>query len=659
MTALSCPALDPVPHTRRPAWTAALLTAASLVLSACAPWVAAPPPTEPPHAEAATGAPTAFTLHIAHINDHHSQLAPLANTELRLNGVPTRVELGGFARQVTAFNALAGTPNLLKLHAGDAITGTLYYTFFQGEADARLMNRICFDAFIPGNHEFDDGDAALRRLLDALADPAHQGDCPGTPTLSANIEPAPGTPLAPQGQPPLLQPWTVRTVGGQRVGLVGVTTTGKLASSSRPLASTRLRPEAEAAQAAIDALQAQGVRHIVLLSHIGHDNDRALVAQLRGVDVVIGGDSHTLLGDFGAVGLRSAGPYPTVATNRDGDPVCIGQAWEYAKAYGLMRIAFDAQGRVTQCGGQARLVVGEDFQRQDASGQWRALPKADARALAAQLSTQLTTPSTSDAAIHPTPPDPEAAKILAGYTREVAAQKARPIGQAPEALCLVRVPGEATPRSGGTPGCEAANRLARGSDVAQVVAEAFLRGSPRADFALQNAGGVRVPVPAGPLSMDTAFTLLPFTNTLLEFEITGAEMAAVLEDAVARHLDSATPSDGGHPYAAGLRWTLDMRQPWGQRFQQLEVRDKATGRWQPLQPDRTYVLVTHDFIGSGKDGYDRLGRLYDAGRYVNTYRLYTQTLVDHLQALGGVLRRPAPGDYAHQRVVTRAGVVLQ
>ena len=102
-----------------------------------------------------------------------------------------------------------------------------------------------------------------------------------------------------------------------------------------------------------------------------------------------------------------------------------------------------------------------------------------------------------------------------------------------------------------------------------------------------------------------------------------------------------------------------MRQPRGQRFQQLEVRDKATGRWQPLQPDQTYVLVTHDFIGSGKDGYDRLGRLYDAGRYVNTYRLYTQTLVDHLQALGGILRRPAPSDYAHQRVVTRAGVVLQ
>jgi 5'-nucleotidase/UDP-sugar diphosphatase len=58
-----------------------------------------------------------------------------------------------------------------------------------------------------------------------------------------------------------------------------------------------------------------------------------MAAQLSDVDVIIGGDSHTLLGDFSAIGIdASSGPYPTVVRNRDGDPVCIGQAWEYAKA---------------------------------------------------------------------------------------------------------------------------------------------------------------------------------------------------------------------------------------------------------------------------------------------------------------------------------------
>jgi hypothetical protein len=54
------------------------------------------------------------------------------------------------------------------------------------------------------------------------------------------------------------------------------------------------------------------------------------------------------------------------------------------------------------------------------------------------------------------------------------------------------------------------------------VAEAFLAASKRADFSLQNAGGVRVPLQAGGLSMNTAFTLLPFTNVLVEVELTGA-----------------------------------------------------------------------------------------------------------------------------------------
>jgi 5'-nucleotidase/UDP-sugar diphosphatase len=92
--------------------------------------------------------PVPFELTIAHINDHHSQLDAFAATELTLDGVPTQVELGGFARQTSTVQvAQAGTPNLLKLHAGDAMTGTLYYTFFKGKADARMMNTICFDAF--------------------------------------------------------------------------------------------------------------------------------------------------------------------------------------------------------------------------------------------------------------------------------------------------------------------------------------------------------------------------------------------------------------------------------------------------------------------------------------------------------------------------------
>ena len=360
-----------LPSSLRRAGLAALAIAA--LLGGCA--------TQGP-ATAPAPAAGSFELAIAHINDHHSQL-DAGSAELVLDGVPTQVELGGFARQTALFKSLVGTPNLLKLHAGDAMTGSLYYTFFKGRADARMMNTICFDAFVPGNHEFDDGDATLKAFLDELA----QGPCQ-TPTLSANIVPAPGTPLAPAGGKPYLQPMLIKEIGGVRVGLVGITIADKTRASSRPLASTQFLDETKSAQAAIDALTAQGVRHIVLMTHHGFDADQAMVSRLRGVDVVIGGDSHTLLGDFKAQGLASGGRYPTVIRNADGDTVCVGQAWEYAKAFGLMKVTFDAEGRVSRCDGQAALVIGDTFKRKDATGAWQPLAPAEGEALKTRLATQ-------------------------------------------------------------------------------------------------------------------------------------------------------------------------------------------------------------------------------------------------------------------------------
>jgi 5'-nucleotidase len=80
-----------------------------------------------------------------------------------------------------------------------------------------------------------------------------------------------------------------------------------------------------------------------------------MAAKLTDVDVIIGGDSHSLLGNFAAVGITSSsGSYPTVATNKDGKPVCIGQAWEYSKAFGLLNVQLNEAGEVKSCGGKAQ-----------------------------------------------------------------------------------------------------------------------------------------------------------------------------------------------------------------------------------------------------------------------------------------------------------------
>ncbi len=608
--------------------------ATTLMLTAC----------QTPLPSAAAGAGD-LELNIAHINDHHSNLEAHADFELSIDGVATRVTLGGFPRLTTLFKQHAALPRLLKIHAGDAMTGTLYHTLYSGEADAALMNTVCFDAFELGNHEFDEGDSGLRRFLDHL----RSGPC-GTSVLAANVKPTIGSPLAPRAAEDYVQPHISKKLAGLTVGIVGIEVRDKTMHSSRPLPDTLFLDEVESARKAIDELRAQGIRHIVLVTHQGYKADLAMAAQLSEVDVIIGGDSHTLLGDFSAVGISTAsGPYPTVVRNRDGDPVCIAQAWEYAKAFGLLKVRFDDQAKVLACSGELTLPIGDDFRQKNASGEFAPVDATRRRQIVARL-------PDGASAVRVVRPDPIAEAELARYASRLDDMKRQKIGIADEALCLVRVPGESTNRSSGLAGCETANQLARGSDIAQLVAEAYREASKLADIALQNAGGIRTAMRAGDVTFNTAYTVLPFTNVLYELQLTGREIVGVLEDALANHLDHGG-SDGSHPYAAGLRWDLDLSQARGSRLANLEVKLKASGAWRPLAMDSTYTVVTSDFLAGGGDGYAELAAVHRAGRSVNTYLHYTQTFVDYLLARGNV-RRPVRAEYSHKSVRTRTGEKL-
>jgi len=243
-------------------------------------------------------------LTILHINDHHSHLQADGRMDLTLAGERTRVRSGGFPALVTKFKDLAAqNKNVLKLHAGDAITGDLYYTLFKGKADAALMNEICFDAFALGNHEFDDGDAGLAAFLDELK----SGDCK-TEVLAANVKPEVGvSALAKTSATDYFTPHHVFERGGMKIGVIGIDIANKTKQSSSPDETTMFADELTTAQAEIDMLTAQGVQHIVLLPHYQYENDLALAKALKGVDVIIGGDSHTLLGDFADLGKTPPG----------------------------------------------------------------------------------------------------------------------------------------------------------------------------------------------------------------------------------------------------------------------------------------------------------------------------------------------------------------
>ncbi|MFC7160359.1 metallophosphoesterase [Pseudidiomarina halophila] len=201
---------------------------------------------------------TEFELTVAHVNDHHSNLLPREGTVIQVDGQAYQIETGGFARVVSQIDAIrANNPNVLAVHAGDAITGTLFYTLFEGAADAALMNEVCFDAFALGNHEFDNGDAGLKHFLDALA---LTQDC-RTEVLAANVRPEVGvSPLTPKTRWDSFKPYAIFQLQGEKVGLIGLDIAVKTKNSSQPDATTEFADELATAKYYIAELQQQGSR---------------------------------------------------------------------------------------------------------------------------------------------------------------------------------------------------------------------------------------------------------------------------------------------------------------------------------------------------------------------------------------------------------------
>lgn len=570
-----------------------------------------------------TGTAGAAELVILHINDHHSHLQADGGMDLELAGERTRVRSGGFPALAAKFRELeAGGDAVLKLHAGDAITGDLFYTLFKGAADAALMNEICFDAFALGNHEFDDGDTGLAAFLDELA----KGDC-GTAVLAANVHPKVGeSPLAKTSATDYFKPYEIFERGGMRIGVIGIDIATKTKQSSSPDESTKFSNELKAARKNIKKLKREGVNAVILLTHYQYANDIELAKKLKGVDVIIGGDSHTLLGDFADVGLNSEGPYPTLVKGKDGNTVCVAQAWQYAQIVGELVVEFDDDGKVVDCSGTPHMPLADSFKRKNAEGKRVELEGGARDAVIAAVNAHPNLAITAE--------DSRVAATLAGFSSRVDELKAEVIGEVASPLCLERIPGQGRSKL-----CDASATAAQGSDISNLVAHAFRDMSRTADIAIQNGGGVRTDVKDGPFSIGDAYKLLPFSNTLVVLDMNGAEIRQVLEEALDYALNPEG-SSGAYPYAAGLRWTVDASRPMGQRFSNIEFKGPGGNSWRPLDDGRTYSVVTNDYIAAGRDGYLTFKTVTDDGRVVDTYLDYAQSFVDYVRARGTIDKLP-------------------
>ncbi len=182
------------------------------------------------------------TVKILHMNDTHSN-NDADGHEFTFNGVATDVDMGGIARAAALIDHLKDDDTLV-LHAGDAVQGTLYYTLFNGEADAKILNTMGFDVMVIGNHEFDDGDSFLSSFIDML----------DFPVISANVIPESTNVLAGK-----FEPYFIKEVNGAKIGIIGITIAGKTKESSNPSSEITFEDEAETVQKYVDELKKKGI----------------------------------------------------------------------------------------------------------------------------------------------------------------------------------------------------------------------------------------------------------------------------------------------------------------------------------------------------------------------------------------------------------------
>jgi len=439
------------------------------------------------------------TLHILHINDLHSRIQPINRFDSTCNAEDDAAGecFGGVARVATAINTLrdeltAAGENVVVLDAGDQFQGSLMYTTYKGDVEAEMMNAIGFDAMAVGNHEFDDGPENLARFIDMV----------DVPLVSGNLDLSQSNILGDDQIADTL----VLDVNGMQVGIVSAVATDT-AETSSPGASIIFQDEIDALQADVDALEAQGVNMIIALTHVGLPVDMRIAEAVTGIDVIVGGHSHTYLS---ASDEGRAGAYPTMVLNPENVFVPIVQAYAYSKYLGHLEVTFDDDGNVLYAGGDTMLL--------DASVE----PDAEIAARVAELAG----------------PIEEAMANVIGSTSEFI--------EGDRSVCR-------------------AMECAMGNLVADAMLE---RTAPQGiQIAIQNGGGLRASIDAGDITMGEVFTVLPFQNTLATFQLTGAGVIAALENGVSRVEDGA----GRFPQVSGMRYTWNPAAEPGSRIVSAEL----------------------------------------------------------------------------------------
>ncbi len=253
-------------------------------------------------------------LVILHTNDTHSCVMPL-NPNL---ADTTKANRGGFIRRATMIKEeREKNPELLLIDSGDFSQGSPYYTLFKGDVEIGLMNEMKYDASTIGNHEFDFGLENMARLFKKAK----------FPILCANYD-FTGTVL--QG---IVKTYTIVKRNGLKIGLFAVDPKLDGLVFAKNCQGVKYLDPVVCAQKMASTLKNKGCDVVICISHlgwnIGGDDDNRLVANTRGIDVVLGGHSHSLLKEL------------VYVKNLDGKEIPIDQNGKNAIYVGKLTLDFN------------------------------------------------------------------------------------------------------------------------------------------------------------------------------------------------------------------------------------------------------------------------------------------------------------------------------
>ena len=446
--------------------------------------------------------------------------------------------------------------DVLLVDAGDHIQGTAYGSMDDGATIIELMNEAGYDLATPGNHEFDYGMARAKAVL-------READFP---YISCNwVDLRTGFNVLPSVK--------FFFVGGRKIAFVGVTTPETFTKSTPAYFMNDAQTEYiydilggedgqklyDAVQKAIDKAEFWGADTIIGLGHLGVDpssspwTSEEVIAHTHGFTAFIDGHSHTVMAN-------------KQVTDASGKAVTLTQTGSYFKNIGKMTVGAD--GTIT-----TELI--DTYEGLDA-------------AVAATASNWI---SAVD--------DMLGEEIAVGDTKFYINDPAT---------------GKRRIRSGETN---------LGDFVADGIYTYFNEIEElHCDIAIMNGGGIRTDVEAGPWSFKTCKTVSPFGNVACLMSVTGQQIQDALEFG-ARFAGAEGKENGGFLQVAGARYTIHPMIPntvqtndknvWTgsaatPRVSNVEIYDKTTGTYQPLDPNATYALAGMNYtlrnLGDGFAMFD-------------------------------------------------------